>query len=71
MSLLLALTIRGTLVLALAWLLDRVFRGRMNARSRRAWWILVPAGFLFPAGWPLLPPLVGTAPAATTGAADT
>jgi len=72
MSLLLALTIRGTLVLALVWLLDCALRMRMNARSRRAWWILVPLGFLIPAGFPILPPLAQTgavAPAGAMGAA--
>jgi len=58
--LLLALTIRGTLVLAVVLLLDRVFRRRMNARSRRVWWILVPVSFLLPAGWPILPALANT-----------
>ena len=55
--LLIALTIRGTFVLAVVLLLDRVFRGRMNARSRRVWWILVPVSFLLPAGWPIFPAL--------------
>jgi len=53
--LLLALTIRGTLVLAMVWLLDRAFRRRMSACSRRVWWILVPVSFLLPAGWPIFP----------------
>lgn len=55
MSLLLAVTIRGTLILGLVWLLDHILRGRMNARSRRVWWVLVPLSFLLPAGFSVLP----------------
>lgn len=57
MSLLLALTIRGTVVLALVRLLDLAFRGRMRARSRRVWWILAPVSFLLPVGFPVFPPV--------------
>lgn len=55
MSMLLAITVRGTFVFLLTWLLDRAFRGRMSARSRRVWWVVVPVSFLLPAGLPLLP----------------
>ncbi|MDR1009579.1 MAG: DUF4019 domain-containing protein [Opitutaceae bacterium] len=63
MSILLAITVRGTFVFVLTWLLDRALRGRMRARSRRVWWIIVPVSFLLPAGLPLLP-----APAMAPGA---
>ncbi|WP_161554834.1 M56 family metallopeptidase [Ereboglobus luteus] len=52
---LLAITVRGTFVFLLTWLLDRAFRGRMSARSRRVWWVVVPVSFLLPAGLPLFP----------------
>ncbi len=55
MSLLLALTIRSTVTLALVWLLDRVLGSRMNTRSRRLWWVIVPMSFLLPSGVPVFP----------------
>ena len=55
MSMLLAITVRGTFVFLLTWLLDRAFCGRMSARSRRVWWVVVPVSFLLPVGLPLLP----------------
>ena len=55
MKLLLDLTLRGTLMFGVVAVLDRLFAGRISARARRAWWLLVPAAFLFTISLPLLP----------------
>ena len=55
MRLLLDLTLRGALMAVAITLLDRLFAGRIRARARRAWWLLVPAAFLFTLHLPLLP----------------
>ena len=55
MKLLLDLTLRGTLMFLVVAGLDYLFAGRISARARRAWWLLVPAAFLFTITLPLLP----------------
>ncbi|MGA3171529.1 MAG: M56 family metallopeptidase [Chthoniobacteraceae bacterium] len=46
MSLLLTLTIRGSLAFLLVWALDVALAGRMRASGRRWWWMLVPLAWL-------------------------
>ena len=46
MSTLLDLSLRGSLVAMVVWVLDRVMAGRMAARGRRVWWVLIPIAFL-------------------------
>jgi hypothetical protein len=43
---LLELSLRGSLVAGLVWLLDRTLAGKMAARGRHWWWALVPVAFL-------------------------
>ncbi len=57
MSLLVDLTLRGSLVALVVMGLDRLLGSRMSAVSRRWWWLLVPLAFLLPARVPVLPPL--------------
>ncbi len=47
-SLLLDLSLRGSMVFVLAWLLDRASARLMTTTWRRVWWLLVPLAFLFP-----------------------
>lgn len=42
------LSLRGSLAFILVWIIDRLLMHRISARSRRAWWWLVAAGFLVP-----------------------
>ena len=55
MKFLLDLTLRGTLMFGVVTVLDHLFAGRVSARTRRAWWLLIPAAFLFTITLPLLP----------------
>ncbi|HTB81189.1 MAG TPA: M56 family metallopeptidase [Opitutaceae bacterium] len=57
MSLLVDLTLRGSLVALVVMGLDRLLGSRMSAVSRRGWWLLVPLAFLLPLRVPVLPPL--------------
>jgi beta-lactamase regulating signal transducer with metallopeptidase domain len=55
-ALLLELTLRGSLVLLAAALVDRLFARSTTARWRRIWWLLVPLAFLAPVSFrPALP----------------
>ncbi len=45
---LLNLTVQGTTALAVIFLFDELFSGRMQARWRRWWWVAVPLFFLVP-----------------------
>ncbi len=58
---LLELSLRGSLVLLVVSLADLIWAGRMTARWRRVWWLLVPLAFLWPATLrpPLLPYVFG------------
>jgi len=56
---LLELSLRGSLVLLVVYMADLIWSGRMTARWRRVWWLLVPLAFLWPATLrPPLPPYV-------------
>ncbi|OAM91473.1 DUF4019 domain-containing protein [Termitidicoccus mucosus] len=65
MSLLFTLTLRGTLLFAVVWLLEITLRPKMRAAGRRLWWMLVPVGFLLPVGFtvsdPVARPLIAAA----------
>jgi beta-lactamase regulating signal transducer with metallopeptidase domain len=52
---LLELSLRGSMVAGVVWLLDRVLAGKMAARGRRWWWALVPVAFLVSIPLPVLP----------------
>ncbi len=47
-STLLELTLRGSAVFALTGGLDRLFANRIQARSRRVWWLIAAVAFLAP-----------------------
>jgi len=53
--LLIDLSIRGSFVLLAALTADQLLAGRITARWRRVWWLLVPLAFLLPVS--LMPPL--------------
>lgn len=48
MQTLLSLSLQGSAVFGVVLFLDWVLGGRMQARWRRCWWILVPCAFLLP-----------------------
>jgi len=48
LALLADLSVRGSLVLLAALMADQVWAGKMSARWRRVWWLLVPVAFLLP-----------------------
>jgi beta-lactamase regulating signal transducer with metallopeptidase domain len=45
---LLDLTLRGSLAFLIVWAVDALLASRMQAKWRRAWWLLVPVVFLLP-----------------------
>jgi beta-lactamase regulating signal transducer with metallopeptidase domain len=51
------LTVRGTLLVGLVWLLERTMATRMQAQSRRLWWAIAALAFLLPLHVPLLAPV--------------
>ena len=55
LALLIVMPLRGSLVLLAASMADLLWAGRMTARWRRVWWLLVPLAFLWPGS--LRPPL--------------
>lgn len=63
MNLLLDLSLRGSLVAGVVWLLDRAVAGRMAACGRRWWWALVPVAFLISIPLSILPPSSGVSSA--------
>jgi len=48
LALLIELSLRGSIVLVAALLADLIWSGKMTARWRRVWWLLVPIAFLWP-----------------------
>jgi beta-lactamase regulating signal transducer with metallopeptidase domain len=66
-SLLLDLSLRGSLVAGAVWLLDRACESRLTARDRRGWWLVVPLAFLVAIPVPILPSSLAASPAATVG----
>lgn len=52
---LLGLSLRGSLIFLLVWILDQLSAWKMSARWRRIWWLLVPAAFLLPIHLSVLP----------------
>jgi beta-lactamase regulating signal transducer with metallopeptidase domain len=63
LSILIELTLRGSVAVLLVGLLDRAFAGRISGSSRRLWWCFLPVAFLAPIRVPLLPTL-GNLPSA-------
>lgn len=55
---LLDLTLRGSLVLLAAALIDQLLGANMSARWRRVWWLLVPMAFLLPFPFAVLAPVL-------------
>ncbi|MDR0353640.1 MAG: DUF4019 domain-containing protein [Opitutaceae bacterium] len=70
MSLLFILTLRGAFLSAVVWLLETALRPRMRAGGRRFWWMLVPMGFLLPAGFAVSVPVARPLFAAAGRAAE-
>ena len=59
MSLLLYLTLRGSLIFAIVAACDALLAARTSTRTRRYWWLLVPLAFLLVGPlWKLLPATV-------------
>jgi beta-lactamase regulating signal transducer with metallopeptidase domain len=65
-SLLLELTLRGSVAALMIFLLDRTLAGRISGPSRRLWWCFIPLAFLVPLRIPVfrvlghLPPMTGS-----------
>lgn len=55
LSILAELTVRGTLLSGLVWLLERTLATRIQARSRRLWWAIAALAFLIPLRLPIRP----------------
>jgi beta-lactamase regulating signal transducer with metallopeptidase domain len=62
MEALFALSIQGSVAMAGVFFLDKVLGGRMQARWRRSWWIIMPVAFLVPWKISILPRLTGESP---------
>ena len=70
MNLLLDLSLRGSLAAAVVWLLDRACEGRLSARDRRGWWLVVPLAFLIAIPVAILPASLA-GPVAAAGGTQT
>jgi beta-lactamase regulating signal transducer with metallopeptidase domain len=68
-STLLDLTVRGSIVFSIVWIGDTLLAPHMQARSRRAWWVLIPIAFLLPIKAPILPSQVSAQTLAPGGSA--
>ena len=55
LTVLVTLTLRGSLIFFLVWALEQMSCRRMRARGRRAWWWLVALGFLLPSSLSFIP----------------
>lgn len=55
MTVLIELTLRGSLAALVVIAVDRAFAGRISASSRRWWWCFVPLAFLVPLRIPIFP----------------
>lgn len=56
-SILIDLSVRGSLVGGLVWLLEHFLSGHLQAHSRRFWWMVAVLAFLVPLRFPILPAL--------------
>lgn len=54
-TMLLELTLRGSVLYIFVWLADRALRKHVQARSRRLWWLLAGLAFITPLKLPVIP----------------